>query len=128
MVKNPVYFRLINKDGYFVGFKRVITEYLQAGGDRWRLDPVEHDAGESQRLSRPAVGIMSLKRAKLSSKDNRSEVDEQEEEAGVWLEEDAEPDREVVPPKGENVRKMGLSVFQPMDGTQVGDDPEQRAD
>lgn len=72
-MKNPEYFRLI-KDGQFVGFKRIVTEYLPAGHDRWQLDQVEHDPNETKRLSNPAIGTESLKRERIiagnkSSKD-----------------------------------------------------------
>ena len=58
-MKNPEHFRLI-KDGNFVGLKRVITEYLPAGQNKWQFNPIEHDA--SQKLSKPAMGIETLKR------------------------------------------------------------------
>jgi len=65
-MKNPEYFRLI-KDESFVGFKRVITEYLPAAGTRWQLDEIEHDPEETQRLSKPAMGIETLKRERINS-------------------------------------------------------------
>lgn len=65
---NPEYFRLI-KGNDFAGFKRIVTEYLPPGSDRWQLEPVEHDADNITRLSRPAVGIESLKRAIINSRD-----------------------------------------------------------
>lgn len=63
-MKNPVYFRMI-KDGRFVGFKRIVTEYLPAGSSRWQLTLVKHNPEETQRLSRPAMGIESLKRERI---------------------------------------------------------------
>ena len=54
-MKNPGYFRLI-KDGNFVGFKRVITEYLPAGQTKWQFDPIEHDDEDTQKLSKPFFG------------------------------------------------------------------------
>lgn len=63
-MKNLEYFRLF-KDEQFVGFKRIITEYLPAGHNAWQLDQVEHD--ETQRLSRPAIGIETLKRKRIIS-------------------------------------------------------------
>lgn len=66
-MKNPEYFRLM-KDGQFVGFKRIVTEYLLAVHNTWQLGMVEHDPGETQRLTRPALGIENLKRERISSK------------------------------------------------------------
>lgn len=65
-MKNPVYFRLM-KDESFVGFKRVVTEYLPAGHSRWQFDPIEHDPEDTQKLGRPAVGIAALKRERITS-------------------------------------------------------------
>lgn len=65
-MKNPVYFRLI-KDGMFVGFKRVVTEYLPASQNRWQLDPMDHNEEENQKLSKPAMGIATLGREKITS-------------------------------------------------------------
>lgn len=65
-MKNPVYYRLM-KDGHFVGFKRVITEYLPVTATRWQLDPVDHDEDATQILSRPAMGIATLGREKIIS-------------------------------------------------------------
>jgi len=65
-MKNPEYFRLI-KDGSFVGFKRIVTEYLPAGFNRWQFDPIEHDSEDTRKLSRPAMGIVALKRERTTS-------------------------------------------------------------
>ena len=65
-MRNPEYFRL-NKGGRFVGFKRVVTEFLPAGRSMWQLERIEHDPEETERLSRPAVGINSMKRARITS-------------------------------------------------------------
>ena len=59
-MKNPVYYRLM-KDRKFAGFKRIVTEYLPAGHSVWRLARVDHDPGETQKLSRAAMGIENLK-------------------------------------------------------------------
>lgn len=67
-MKNPEYFRLL-KNGQFVGFKRVVTEYLPASHSTWQLDMIEHDPKETQRLSKPAMGIESLKRERITSRD-----------------------------------------------------------
>lgn len=64
-MKNPVYFRLIDKNGNFVGFKRIVTEFLPATMTKWQLDPVEHDSEETQKLSKPAMGIATLGREKI---------------------------------------------------------------
>lgn len=62
-----MYFRLL-KDGHFVGFKRVVVEYLPAGSDKWLLNSIiEHDPEETQRLSKPGVGIASLKRESIGA-------------------------------------------------------------
>ena len=63
-MKNPAYFRLF-KDGRFVGFKRVITEYLPAAATRWQLDSFPHDEDATQSLSRPAMGTATLGREKI---------------------------------------------------------------
>lgn len=65
-MENPEYFRLI-KNEQFVGFKRVVTEYLPASHNAWQLDPIEHDPEDTQKLSRPAMGIESLKRERITS-------------------------------------------------------------
>lgn len=69
-MKNPVYFRLF-KNGSFVGFKRIITEYLPAAATRWQLDPVIHDSSDTQMLSRPAMGTATLGREKIISDKQR---------------------------------------------------------
>jgi len=65
-MRNPEYFRLVKNEG-FVGFKRVITEYLPAGHSRWQLAPIDHDQEDTKKLSRPAMGIVSLKRERITS-------------------------------------------------------------
>lgn len=62
IMKNPEYFRL-SKDGRFVGFKRIVTEYLAAGHSKWMINEIEND--EAQKLSRPATGIERLKRESI---------------------------------------------------------------
>ena len=64
-MENPVYYRLIDKNGNFVGFKRIVTEYLPAAATRWQLDPEPHDSEAIQKLSRPAMGIATLSREKI---------------------------------------------------------------
>jgi len=61
-MKNPEYYRLI-KDGRFVGFKRVVTEYLAAGHSKWLLTEEPHD--ETQRLSKPGDGVLKSCRGKV---------------------------------------------------------------
>ena len=65
-MKNPEYFRL-SKDGHFIGFKRVVTEFLPIGGDKWQLRHFEHDEDQTQKLSKPALGIEALKRPRIRS-------------------------------------------------------------
>ena len=65
-MKNPVYFRLF-KDDSFVGFKRVVTEYLPAAATRWQLDSFPHDENATQALSKPAMGTATLGREKIIS-------------------------------------------------------------
>lgn len=65
-MKNPVYFRLM-KGEQFVGFKRVVTEYLPASHTTWQLDQIEHDPEDTQKLSSPAMGIETLKRERIVS-------------------------------------------------------------
>lgn len=67
--KNSVtYYRLMKND-HFVGFRRVVVEYLTLTSDKWQLSNIEYDHAE--RLSRPAVGISSLKRPSLRQVDRR---------------------------------------------------------
>ena len=69
-MKNPVYFRLF-KDESFVGFKRVVTEYLPAAATRWQLDSFPHDENATQTLSKPAMGIATLGREKIVTTEQR---------------------------------------------------------
>jgi len=66
-MNNPVYYRLIGKDGSFVGFKRIVTEYLPAAATRWQLDPVPHDSEATQKLIGPAMGTETLGREKITT-------------------------------------------------------------
>jgi len=65
-MKNPEYFRLI-KDGGFVGFKRVVTEFLPAGHATWQLEQIKCDEAETKKLSSPPVGVAGLERERISS-------------------------------------------------------------
>jgi len=65
-MKNPVYYRLV-KDGKFVGFKRVVTEFLPAGHATWQLELIEGDEAETEKLSGPPMGVAVLKRERISS-------------------------------------------------------------
>ena len=78
-MKNPEYYRLI-KAGRFVGFKRVVTEYLPAGHSAWQFDRLEHDPEETQRLSRPAAGIETMKRQKFAGQTQKVKVSTEAEE------------------------------------------------
>ncbi|MBA7676119.1 hypothetical protein ES703_84360 [subsurface metagenome] len=63
-MKNPVYYRLF-KNECFVGFKRVVIEYLPAAATRWQLDSFPHDENATQSLSQPAMGTATLGREKI---------------------------------------------------------------
>lgn len=65
-MENPEYFRLM-LDGKFIGFKRIVTEYLPASHTTWQLAPLKHTPEQTSRLSKPAFGIQTLKREKLLS-------------------------------------------------------------
>lgn len=65
-MKNPVYYRLM-LDDRFIGFKRIVTEYLPASHTTWQLAPLKHDEDETTQLSTPAFGIETYKREKLTS-------------------------------------------------------------
>lgn len=67
MKNNPEYFRLIKEENsteHFQGFKRIITEHLPAGSDKWQLEEIEHT--EAVLLSYKPSGISLTKRAKLN--------------------------------------------------------------
>lgn len=65
-MKNPEYYRLV-KDEIFVGFKRVVTEFLPAGHATWQLEPIEYDEAETKKLSSPPMGVAVLKRERISN-------------------------------------------------------------
>ena len=69
-MKNPVYYRLM-LDSRFVGFKRIVTEYLPASHTTWQLAPLKYNPDETSQLSTPAFGIETLKREKLMSSTKR---------------------------------------------------------
>ena len=87
-MKNPVYYRL-TKNERFVGFKRIVTEYLPAAETKWQLRPVDHDEDEIRKLSQPAVGIATLGRQKIVTVEQKK----------VKADEDIPPMPEVKPPK-----------------------------
>ena len=60
---NPRYYRRMKK-GSFIGFKRVIVEYLEAGKDKWQLDDPKI-ADEEIELSSVPGGVGLTKRARL---------------------------------------------------------------
>jgi len=66
-MSNPEYYRLIGKDGGFVGFKRIVTEYLPAGATRWQLRPLVHDSDRTTKLGQPAMGTATLGREKITT-------------------------------------------------------------
>lgn len=78
-MKNPEYFRLF-KNGRFVGFKRIVTEYLPAGHSTWQFDRLEHEPEETQKLSRPAAGIETMKRQKFAGQTRKVKVSTEAEE------------------------------------------------
>ena len=78
-MKNPEYFRLI-KDGSFIGFKRIVTEYLSAAHTRWQLTPIPHDPEETRKLSKAAMGIETLGRERINTRVQTSEPDTKPEE------------------------------------------------
>ena len=69
-MKNPVYYRLFKKES-FVGFKRVVTEYLPAAATRWQLDSFPHDEDATQPLSQPAMGTATYGREKIVTTEQR---------------------------------------------------------
>lgn len=69
-MNNPQYYRL-KKDERFVGFKRIVIEYLPATQSRWQLDPFPHDSEATQKLSQPAMGIATLGRGKITTTEQR---------------------------------------------------------
>lgn len=89
-MKNPVYFRLI-KDGHFVGFKRIVTEFLPASCTKWQLEPLEHDPEDSQILSKPAMGIVILKRERIIAVTKKAEKEEPQTQNGTVEDKNQEP-------------------------------------
>jgi len=65
-MKNHIYYRLI-KDGHFVDFKRIVTEYLPAAANKWQLESFPHDENDTQKLSKPGMGIETLGREKITT-------------------------------------------------------------
>ena len=69
-MSNPQYFRL-TKYNKLVGFKRVIIEYLPVTARRWQLGEIDHDPNQTVMLTKPPLGIASLKRPDLKGKQER---------------------------------------------------------
>ena len=63
MLNNPQYLRLRTEKGFAI--KRITTEYLPAGEDRWQLEPIAHDPDLTVKLAIPPTGINRLKRPRL---------------------------------------------------------------
>ena len=61
---NCQYNRLTDDDGRFIGFSRVIVEFLPAGADKWQIEPIGKDL-QVVRLTKPPMGIARLPRARL---------------------------------------------------------------
>lgn len=84
-MNNPVNYRLM-KDGKFAGFKRIVTEWLPPGANRWQLDSIPHDEEETQKLSKPAMGTATLGRERIIKGDLKRgtgpESDEQPDPTG----------------------------------------------
>lgn len=62
---NPVYYRLESEAGNFVGFKRIVTEYLPAAATKWQLDEFPHSPERTEKLSTPAMGTATFAREKI---------------------------------------------------------------
>ena len=102
-MSNPEYYRLIGKDGSFVGFKRVVTEYLPAAATRWQLDPVKHDSEATQKLSQPAMGTATLGREKIvTTKQRRVSIGPRTGDAHEVLGGDCPAMPKVKPPKNDD--------------------------
>lgn len=74
-MRNPQYYRLF-KGEHFVGFKRVVTEYLPVTINRWQLASIDHNPEETQMLCQPAMGIAKLAREKLGGKKPKAKKEE----------------------------------------------------
>ena len=70
-MKNPVYYRLLDEKDHFVGFKRIVTEYLPAGHNKWQLAEIPHDPERTEKLGKPAMGTSKMKREKISGDEQR---------------------------------------------------------
>ena len=62
IVKIPCNRLVLNRQ--FVGFNRIVTEYLPAGADVWQLKPIDHD--ESVSLGKAPKGIAGLEREPIT--------------------------------------------------------------
>ncbi len=100
---NPEYFRLIDENENFVGFKRIVTEYLPTAATRWQLDEFPHDPGKTVKLSMPAMGTATLGWEKITTTKQRrvSTGPRTDKEDAVYYEEcPAMP--QVKPPKNDD--------------------------
>lgn len=89
-MRNPVYYRLL-KDGHFVGFKRIVTEFLPAAYSKWQLEPLEHDPEDTQTLSKPAMGIVTLKRERIIAVIKKAKKEEPQTQNGTVEDKNQEP-------------------------------------
>ena len=64
-MNNPIYYRLTGEKGNFAGFKRLVTEYLQPGHNKWQLSEIPHDPELTEKLSKPGMGTATMKREKI---------------------------------------------------------------
>ena len=56
------YILLKDKQGKFLGWKRIVEEYLSSGENIWRRKPLDYDPDLSITLSAPPLGIACYKR------------------------------------------------------------------
>jgi hypothetical protein len=80
--ENVDYYRL-SANGRFVGFKRVVTEYLSAGGTVWRLSRIPHDVDKTVLLATPALGTESLSRERWPKRIHREESSKEANESRI---------------------------------------------
>ena len=61
-IKPEKYILLKDKQGKFIGWKRIVVEYLSSSEDIWRWTPLDYDPDLSVTLSTPPLGIACYKR------------------------------------------------------------------
>ena len=60
-----VYYRLVSDNNNFIGFKRVIIEYLPAGSNQWQFKPLNSNNLENIKIHQPPACISDTKRARI---------------------------------------------------------------